>query len=118
VISSEAAESLQAAQETAEREDKLLVALSEAQSSLVNLQKLHEASQKQLFNMQSRTEEEQVHPHCPPWPPHAVLRPYFPIALRPWCTSQPPSVWNETLRSQRIAVPEKCACIVAGWHAV
>jgi hypothetical protein len=60
VISSEAAGNLQAAQETAEREDRMLVALSEAQSSLVNLQKLHEASQKQLFNMQSRTEEEQA----------------------------------------------------------
>jgi len=60
VVLSEAAGNLQAAEETAEREDRLLVALSEAQSSLVNLQKLHEASQKQLFNMQSRTEEEQV----------------------------------------------------------
>ena len=60
VFSSEAAGNHLAAQETAEREDRLLIALSEAQSSLVNMQKLHEASQKQLFNMQSRSEEEQV----------------------------------------------------------
>ena len=60
VISSEAAGNQLAAQETAEREDRLLIALSEAQSSLVNMQKLHEASQKQLFNMQSQSEEEQV----------------------------------------------------------
>lgn len=49
-----------AAQETAEREEKLLAALSEAQSSLSNLQKLHEASQKQLFNLQTRDEEDRV----------------------------------------------------------
>lgn len=47
-------------QENAEREEKLLSALSEAQSSLSNLQKLHEASQKQLFNLQTRDEEERV----------------------------------------------------------
>lgn len=56
----ENAGNLQAAQETAGREEQLLASLSEAQSSAENLKRLHEASQKQLFNMQSRSEEEQV----------------------------------------------------------
>lgn len=56
----ENAGNLQAAQETASREEQLLASLSEAQSSAENLKRLHEASQKQLFNMQSRSEEEQV----------------------------------------------------------
>ena len=56
----EQAEDVQQAQETAGREEKLIASLSEAQSSLENLKRLHEASQKQLFNMQSRSEEEQV----------------------------------------------------------
>lgn len=81
MVSSEAAETPQAAQETADREEKLLVALSEAQSSLVNLQKLHEASQKQLFNMQSRTDEEQVSPHNSTLPPHAVPCSSFPAVF-------------------------------------
>ena len=56
----EGAGDLQAAQETASREEKLLASLTEAHSSLENLKRLHEGSQKQLFNMQSRSEEEQV----------------------------------------------------------
>ena len=58
----ENAGTLQAAQETASREEQLLASLAEAQSSAENLKRLHEASQKQLFNMQSRSDEEQVAP--------------------------------------------------------
>ena len=56
----EAAGNLRDAEEAAAREKALVGALSEAQSSVNNLQRLHEASQKQMFNMQSRSEEEQV----------------------------------------------------------
>ena len=49
-----------ALQETAERESKLVAALTEAQTSLSNLRRLHEASQKQLFNLQTRDEEERA----------------------------------------------------------
>ncbi len=47
-------------EEMVARETALSAALAEAQASLGNMQRLHELSQKQLFMMQSRTEEEQV----------------------------------------------------------
>lgn len=76
-VALEAAGNLQAAQETAEREQALLAALSEAQSSLKNMKKLHEASQKQLFSMQSHSEDEQVGAfgsrHWASEPPFALL---------------------------------------------
>lgn len=56
----EAAGDSVAAQETAGREAALVASLAEAESSLRNLKTLHEASQKQLFSMQSRSEEDQV----------------------------------------------------------
>ena len=59
-----------AAQDAAEREERLVAALTEAQSSLSNMQKLHEASQKQLFRLQTRDEEERV--HLPPLYPSNV----------------------------------------------
>ena len=58
----EAAGSLGDGQEHAQREQALVSALTDAQSSLSNLQRLHEASQKQLFSMQTRSEDEQVNP--------------------------------------------------------
>ena len=58
----EAAGSLGDGQEHAQREQALMSALTDAQSSLSNLQRLHEASQKQLFSMQTRSEDEQVNP--------------------------------------------------------
>lgn len=60
VASAAAVGDLEAAEETMRREQALVAALSEAQSSLNNMKKLHDASQKQLFSMQSRGEEEQV----------------------------------------------------------
>lgn len=47
-------------EEMAAREAALSAALAEAQASLTNMQRLHELSQKQIFMLQSRTEEEQV----------------------------------------------------------
>ena len=42
------------------RETSLAEALAESHASLASMKRLHEASQRQLFAMQSRTEEEQV----------------------------------------------------------
>ena len=47
-------------QEMQQREESLSSALLEAQSSLGNMQRLHQASQNQLFTIQSQTEEQQV----------------------------------------------------------
>eukprot|EP00884_Botryococcus_braunii_P002856 jgi/Botrbrau1/12571/Bobra.0169s0105.1 len=47
-------------EEMAAREAALSAALAEAQASLTNMQRLHELSQKQIFLLQARTEEEQV----------------------------------------------------------
>ena len=47
-------------QEMQQREDSLSAALLEARASLSNMQRLHQASQNQLFTMQSQTEEQQV----------------------------------------------------------
>lgn len=44
-----------------EREIQLTEMLMEARGSLVAMQKLHHASQNQLFAMQSQSEEEKVH---------------------------------------------------------
>lgn len=49
-------------QEMQQREESLSSALLEARASLGNMQRLHQASQNQLFTMQSHTEEQQV---CP-----------------------------------------------------
>ena len=58
-MQSAAAESdARALEEVEQREAKLAAALAEAQSSLANMRQLHQASQNQLFTMQSRTEEE------------------------------------------------------------
>ncbi len=42
------------------RETSLAEALAESHASLASMKRLHEASQRQLFAMQSRTDEEQV----------------------------------------------------------
>lgn len=47
-------------QEMQQREESLSAALLEARASLSNMQRLHQASQNQLFTMQSQTEEQQV----------------------------------------------------------
>ena len=47
-------------QEMQQREESLSSALLEARSSLGNMQRLHQASQNQLFTIQSQTEEQQV----------------------------------------------------------
>lgn len=49
-------------EEVQQREESLSSALLEARASLGNMQRLHQASQNQLFTMQSHTEEQQV---CP-----------------------------------------------------
>lgn len=51
-------------QELQQREESLSSALLEAQASLGNMQRLHQASQNQLFTIQSQTEEQQVSPPC------------------------------------------------------
>ena len=48
--------------EMQQREEGLSNALLEARASLGNLQRLHQASQNQLFTMQSKTEEQDVTP--------------------------------------------------------
>lgn len=47
-------------EEMQQREDSLSNALLEARASLSNMQRLHQASQNQLFTIQSQTEEQQV----------------------------------------------------------
>lgn len=47
-------------QEGQQREEALSSALLEARASLGNMQRLHQASQNQLFTMQSQTEEQEV----------------------------------------------------------
>ena len=54
-------------QEMQEREESLSAALLEARASLGNMQRLHQASQNQLFTIQSQTEEQQVR-HLAPIP--------------------------------------------------
>ena len=46
--------------EMQQREETLSNALLEARASLGNLQRLHQASQNQLFTIQSKTEEQEV----------------------------------------------------------
>lgn len=55
-----AASSERELQEAQQREQTLAAALEEARASLTNMQRLHQASQNQLFSIQSRTEEEQA----------------------------------------------------------
>jgi len=47
-------------QEMQQREESLSNALLEARASLGNMQRLHQASQNQLFTIQSQTEEQEV----------------------------------------------------------
>ncbi len=47
-------------QEMQQREESLSNALLEARASLGNMQRLHQASQNQLFTMQSQTDEQEV----------------------------------------------------------
>ena len=47
-------------EEVQARETSLAEALAESHAGLASMKRLHEASQRQLFAMQSRTEEEQV----------------------------------------------------------
>ena len=47
-------------EEVQAREVSLTEALAESHAGLASMKRLHEASQRQLFAMQSRTEEEQV----------------------------------------------------------
>ena len=47
-------------EEMQQREESLSNALLEARASLSNMQRLHQASQNQLFTIQSQTEEQQV----------------------------------------------------------
>ena len=47
-------------EEVQARELSLTEALAESHASLASMKRLHEASQRQLFDTQSRTEEEQV----------------------------------------------------------
>ena len=47
-------------QELQQREESLSNALLQARASLGNMQRLHQASQNQLFTIQSQTEEQQV----------------------------------------------------------
>jgi len=47
-------------QEMQQREEALSNALLEARASLGNMQRLHQASQNQLFTIQSQTEEQEV----------------------------------------------------------
>ena len=47
-------------EEVQAREASLTEALAESHAGLASMKRLHEASQRQLFAMQSRTEEEQV----------------------------------------------------------
>lgn len=47
-------------EEMQQREESLSSALLEARASLSNMQRLHQASQNQLFTIQSQTEEQQV----------------------------------------------------------
>lgn len=50
-------------EEMQQREESLSNALLEARASLSNMQRLHQASQNQLFTIQSQTEEQQVGLH-------------------------------------------------------
>ena len=47
-------------EEMQQRQEALSQALSEARASLGNMQRLHQASQNQLFSIQSQTEEQEV----------------------------------------------------------
>ena len=51
-------------QEMQQREESLSSALLEARASLGNMQRLHQASQNQLFTIQSQTEEQEVRQHA------------------------------------------------------